>query len=261
MISLIIPCYNEAERIQSSLTEVEEFSQKNPGLVDDVVIVDDCSYDNTLERISFFSKKLPLQIHSLKVNSGKWAAIRKGIYHAKNDVVLLLDADFSASVFELEEFGVDRLKFVKGSSVRGSSLAVFGSRFMDGAKVDGKSPYRTVVSKVYRRFVKFCYYLVMGDDGKFIDDFQCPFKLFNRKAIMGKMFTDRFAGDLELSCRLCADIVSIPVDFVHKRSSNVKVGTVFDMFFDSIRIVRKLRSEKKRWYGDGDGDWNMESVL
>jgi len=236
MISIVIPMYNEKERIGVTLSEIEEFIRENPGLVTEVVLVDDGSTDNCVERSMRWIERLPLTIERLAKNTGKWGAIRQGIKIAKNDAILLLDADGSASVYELEKIQLLRSYLVAKTSV-------FGSRFMKGASVEGKSFFRRLISRGYRIYVKFWYWYGTRMYG--VNDMQCPMKLIYRsKIMMNRLKVDRFSGDIELAGNIVGHVINHPVKFVHKAGGNIKTATIVEMAVETAQIALRLRRER-----------------
>lgn len=236
MISIVIPMFNEGERICPTLSEIEEFIRENPGLITEVVLVDDGSTDNCVERSMRYIERLPLRIERLSKNVGKWGAIHQGIKIAKNDAILLLDADGSASVYELE-----RIQLLQTYLV--SKIAVFGSRFMKGASVEGKSILRRVISHGYRLYVKWWYWYGARLTG--ISDMQTPFKLIHRSKIkMEKLRVKRFSGDIELAGNMTGHIVNHPVQFVHKAGGNIKTATIAEMAVETVQVALRLRRER-----------------
>jgi glycosyltransferase involved in cell wall biosynthesis len=85
-LSLIIPAYNEASRIGKVIKQsrlVEEISE--------IIVIDDGSKDGT-DRVA---RELGIEVVKHHKNMGKGEALRTGIAHAKNDILLFLDADLS----------------------------------------------------------------------------------------------------------------------------------------------------------------------
>lgn len=238
VISVVIPMYNESRRIEKTLESIYNYVQKHPGEIGQVVVVDDGSKDNSVERVIQYVGKLPLWIESLPLNIGKWAAVQKGIDVAKYDVVLLLDADGSASIFELE-----KVLLREKEGVLEGTLAVFGSRFMPGADVTGKSLKRTIVSHAYRWYVRFWYWF--AGDGGFVDDMQAPWKFFNKRAMVGRVQVERWCGDVELALRLKCDKISVPISFHHVRGGAIRISSVFEMLFSTIEVAIRMRQKRE----------------
>ena len=85
-VSVIIPAYNEAERIQSVLDAVDKAS-----LADNIIVVDDGSTDETEEIVQ--QSKVRVKLISLETNTGKANALSQGVESAPDDTIMFLDAD------------------------------------------------------------------------------------------------------------------------------------------------------------------------
>jgi len=233
-ISIVIPFFNEKDRLPRTLSEIEVFMQLHPKMIDEVVIVDDGSTDNgvAVERAMRWMCRLPLKIVRLEYNSGKWAAVREGIKEAKGDWILLLDADYAARADELCFLGFD-LKRSKG-------VAFFGSRFMKQSVVSGKSMLRTIVSKVYRVYVRLMYRYATGNVAP--NDLQCPWKLFRKSELsLENMSVNRWAGDIDLALHLDVESIDVPIVFTHQVGSKVKSSAIFNMGFQTVVIAYRFR--------------------
>lgn len=235
-ISIIIPCYNERDRLPATLEEITDFHRRNGGVVEEVIIVDDGSRDGTIARAMWWVEKLPLKFEILSANTGKWAAIHRGLKVAKSDAILLLDADGSASIEELNR--VDLARHIEKKE------ALFGSRFVKGSTVEGKSLMRIVVSQGYRWYAYFWYWYATGRRN--VDDMQCPFKFFFKSKLpLRSLSVERFAGDVELACAYEGWIRNHPIKFVHKRGSKLPVKAVFQMGVETIDVARRWRGVYK----------------
>lgn len=239
-ISVVIPCFNERFRIESTLAEIEDVMGRMKGLIHEVIICDDASRDATVEVALRWKKKLPLRVVRLAENRGKWAAIHKGIEVAKSEYILVIDADGSASVYELE-----RIRGLAKHMESGD--AIFGSRFMKGATIEGKSWLRIIVSRVYRAYASILFSCAQGGccEKKSVDDMQAPFKLFPRLSVkVERLVVERFAGDIELALNIEAPIVNHPLRFVHKRGSKVPVSAILSMAVETMRVAWRFRKSK-----------------
>ena len=234
-ITVVVPAYNEAERILPMLIEIEEFIKERKWFfIKTVIVVDDGSRDATVERAMSRSTRLPLRVERLVKNTGKWAAIRRGIELADTDAVLILDADGSASIYELDGNRIDQSFELR--------RAVFGTRFDSKSKVEGKSGFRSFISWGYRVYVHFWYFFATGRYGP--QDFQCPWKLIYKSRLKSLPVVDRFSGDIDLACRIRGPIISMPVHFIHKGGSKVKTATIWDMAVETAKVGWNNRFRK-----------------
>lgn len=129
-LSILIPAYNEEETIQVILNKVNEV-QLPHGIVKEIVIVNDCSKDRTVEKVEEFIAAHPemdIRLFSQEVNKGKGAAINRAIQECTGEYLIVQDADLE---YDPEEYNL-LLKpvFMDNADV------VYGSRFM------GHHPHR-----------------------------------------------------------------------------------------------------------------------
>ncbi|MCL2642009.1 MAG: glycosyltransferase family 2 protein [Candidatus Bathyarchaeota archaeon] len=90
LISVIIPLYNEEQTIGNIIERVQT-TMKHTGLKYEIIVVDDCSFDNSC----MVAKKYPVQLYSLSVHVGKGAGLRAGFAKAKGDFIVTIDSDGS----------------------------------------------------------------------------------------------------------------------------------------------------------------------
>ncbi len=125
-LSVIVPAYNEEHTIETILTTLSSV-QLTGGIGMEIIVVNDCSKDNTAGILQAFIESHPgLDIRALHhtVNKGKGAALHTGIREATGDYIIVQDADLE---YDPNEFNI-LLKPI----VAGRADVVYGSRFMGG---------------------------------------------------------------------------------------------------------------------------------
>lgn len=129
-LSILIPAYNEAKTIHLILDKIKAV-QLLGGFEKEIIIIDDCSTDKTVEAINNYissNSNLKISLFSQEKNQGKGAAIHKAIELATGDYLIVQDADLE---YDPEEYNL-LLKPV----ISGFADVVYGSRFM------GSKPHR-----------------------------------------------------------------------------------------------------------------------
>ena len=122
-ISIIIPLYNEAGVIETTLARLGDTVM--PGFVEntEVIIVDDCSSDDSANLAEAYSDRTPeTLVVRLPVNRGKGAAVAAGVRAAKGDTIIVQDADLELDPSDipalLEKLHSENLDLVSGTRFR-----------------------------------------------------------------------------------------------------------------------------------------------
>ncbi|NOZ80397.1 MAG: glycosyltransferase family 2 protein, partial [DPANN group archaeon] len=164
LLSIIIPAYNEENRIGSTLRAIKEYCNRKR-LNYEIIIVDDGSNDRT-RTIVEKAKDRHIRLVSYGKNRGKGFAVRFGMGKARGDLLLFSDADLSTPIEELDKF----LPLAERFDV------LIGSRNLRGSDIRIRQPwYRRIPGKIFSIITRVL--LLPG-----IKDSQCGFKLFTRKA-------------------------------------------------------------------------------
>jgi dolichyl-phosphate beta-glucosyltransferase len=224
-LSVIIPAYNEAERITPTLRATSAWLEQQ-GFSYEILVVNDGSRDNTSQVVTELARELPnLDLIDSFPNRGKGHVVRTGMLTARGQLRLFMDADNSTPITELP-------KLVAAIDM-GNYIAI-GSRRAPGAKTTVKPPwYRRAWSRIANRVVQAG--LIGG-----IRDTQCGFKLFTAEAAEACFSRAKFTGwafDLEilaLARKMDYAIAELAVEW--KDDARTKISPIRD----AIRITREF---------------------
>ena len=189
-VSVIIPAYNEAKTIHLILNKVRDVELIN-NLEKEIIIVDDCSSDDTVGAVEDYqSKNSELNIRLLKhtVNSGKGAALHTGIAGATGKYVLIQDADLEYDPFEYNDLLLPLEEEVAD--------VVYGSRFMGG------KPHR-ILFFWHTIGNKFLTLLSNAFTNLNLTDMETCYKVFRRDTIQSlRLKEKRFGFEPEVTAKI-----------------------------------------------------------
>ncbi len=226
-LSIVIPAYNEAKRIGSTLEHILEFMAKKEYDYE-IIVVDDGSKDNTCEVVKEKTRDTKARILVNEVNQGKGYTVSRGVLAAEGEYVLFSDADESTPISELDKL----MEAVK----QGYDIAI-GSRAVDRSTVEVPQAWlRDMMGRTFNLIVRA---VVIGG----IKDTQCGFKLFRAEAakkIFPRQRITGFSFDVEslfLARKFGYKIVEIPVRWINSPASTVHpIRDSARMFRDVLRI-------------------------
>jgi len=235
-LSVIIPAYNEENRLPKTLRAIDEYLRRqNYGY--EILVVSDGSTDRTVEVVKELTQEIKnLRIIEEKENHGKGYVVRKGMLEAKGEYRVFSDADNSTSIDHVERMWPE---FEKGFQV------VIGSRDIKGAIiVVRQSWWRRKLGDVFNLMVQ----TFSGLWG--IWDTQCGFKGFEAKAaqeIFSRTTINRWAFDVEvlvIAKKLGYGIKEIPVTWINDAQSKVQFSGMVKMLLEVLQISRNNISGK-----------------
>jgi dolichyl-phosphate beta-glucosyltransferase len=227
LLSIVIPCYNEQDRLPATLDAIRAYMSARAGGYE-LILSDDGSTDRTEDVIKgAMAGAENVRAVRLPQNRGKGRALAEGVKVSTGDRVLLTDADLSTPIDELPKLdaGLDA----------GAGVAI-ASRALPGSKIIIHQPsYRVLMGKTFNLIVQAL--LLPG-----LWDTQCGFKLFRgdlARSVFAELRTDGFGYDPEALYRAKLRgerIVEVPV--VWRHSAPTKVAPLrhsLDMFRDVLR--------------------------
>jgi glycosyltransferase involved in cell wall biosynthesis len=186
-LSIIIPCYNEERTLQECVHRVLAIQDET--LVLELIIVDDCSKDKSLEIARGLVECSPeLLLLQHEVNRGKGAALRTGIARATGDFVAIQDADLEYDPMDLKKLLIPLRS--------GDADVVLGSRF---------------VSSEFRRVLYFWHSVANGFLTTLsnmltdlnLTDMETCYKVFRREVIQSiQIEENRFGFEPEIVAKI-----------------------------------------------------------
>ena len=227
--SIIVPAYNEAERIGASLERMLAWiAQSNSSA--EIIVVNDGSRDNTAAVVNQFVRRSPIvRLLENPGNRGKGYAVRNGMMNASGQILLFTDADLSSPIEEAAKL----FALIE----RGEADIAIGSRYLQRELQTRKQP-------LYRRMLGRAFNLALRAIlGLSYVDTQCGFKAFSRKAaltVFPAMKIEGWGFDPEilfLAKRYGLRVIEVPVSWAHDHRS--KINPVLDgarMFNELVRV-------------------------
>ncbi len=240
-LSIILPAYNEAERLPKTLFDVDK-TMSTKHYAYEIIVVSSGSTDNTVDIV----RKLTTVIKNLKVienteNMGKGGAVRQGMLTATGDIRLFMDSDNATTVdhFDrMEQYFPPREAHSPASAALQATYdVVICSRPMEGSKLDPPEPwYRQLPGKMGNLF--WIQPLVLPG----LWDTQCGFKAFTAACAEKVFALSRIGGwafDVEilaLAKKLGYHIKEVPVHWHHDGESKVTPAAYIKFFFEVAKI-------------------------
>ena len=240
-LSVVIPAFEEAARIGSTLEQVRGYLH-DQSFDSEVVVVVDGGQDGTLALVRAAMAEWPaLRVLNNDASLGKGYAVRRGMLAACGHYLLFSDADLSTPIAE-----VGRLI---AALEAGGDIAI-GSRAIAGSDVRvPQAWWRQSMGRVFNHIVRLV--AVPG-----IRDTQCGFKCFRRDAARRIFALQRITGfcfDVELlwiARRLGYRVVEVPIVWVNDPSS--RVSPVTDSFRMLVDLARLRYHDLRGAYRAGD---------
>lgn len=189
-LSIVIPAYNEGKTVHLILDRIKEV-QLIKNIQKEIVIVNDCSKDDTEEAIQRYIKAnedMNIQYYKHEVNKGKGAALHTGIAKATGEYTIIQDADLE---YDPEEYNI-----LLQPVVRGVADVVYGSRFMGGNAHRILFFWHTIGNK----FLTFLSNMFTNLN---LTDMETCYKLFKTELVQGlQLKENRFGFEPEVTAKI-----------------------------------------------------------
>ncbi|MDE0197829.1 MAG: glycosyltransferase family 2 protein [Caldilineaceae bacterium] len=228
-LTIIIPAYNEAQRLPDSLTKIAEYLRRQP-FATEILVVENRSTDETSAVVRDFATKVsasdPFTLDLLHSAPGKGAAVKTGMLVGKGDYLFICDADLSMPIEEVAKFLPPQL------DPDGFDVAI-ASREIVGAVRYNEPFYRHLMGRVFNHVVQKL--IVPG-----IEDTQCGFKMFTREAaaqVFPHQTIDGWGFDPEIlyiSRIRGLNLVEVPINWYYMAESRI------NPLLDTINMVREV---------------------
>ncbi len=232
-ISIVIPAYNESDRIVAPLGTIFEYITSR-SLNAEVIVVDDGSSDDTAavaERVFSERPEVAARVVRYDRNRGKGFAVRTGLAEARAETALFSDADLSTPIEEMEK--------LVGPIQSGDCDVAFGSRALDRTLIGTHQPWRREQGGRVMNLI------IRTMSGLPFSDTQCGFKAFNMnrfRPLLDLMQIDRFGFDVEFlfvanhnGLKLC----EIPVRWNDVAGSKVSVVRDTRLMITELAEIRR----------------------
>ncbi|OQS00845.1 dolichyl-phosphate beta-glucosyltransferase [Achlya hypogyna] len=198
-LSLVVPAYNEEDRIAPMLDETLAYLDarvaSDKAFTYEIIVVDDCSTDGTVDVVEKYVTThgvAKVKLLRLEENHGKGGAVRSGVLKALGEIILMVDADAATKI---DDFAKLETIWKKDVAAAPSGLLVCGSRaHLQGEATAKRHPLRNFLMHGFHWIVST---LCVSE----IQDTQCGFKLFDRRAaqlLFPPLHIERWGFDVEL---------------------------------------------------------------
>lgn len=168
-VEITVPVYNEEKELEENINKLYSFCNRNLGNYDwHITIADNASTDNTPIIASAVEKKNSKVSHLRLEQKGRGRAVKRAWIESKKDIYIYMDLDLSTDLVHLPNI-IKKLE-------EGYDVAI-GSRLARGSRVEGRTFFREITSRVLNLFFIKLFFQTHFTDA------QCGFKGVTRKVV------------------------------------------------------------------------------
>lgn len=247
-LSVVIPAYNEQDRLPSSLDSLAGFlerlrDRRGPNFTYEIIIVDDGSQDNTLECSYTFIRRKgfeTVRAIDLQQNHGKGHAVRAGMMIARGEQVLMADAD-GATRWEDLELLQGRMQELLKKQSQATGLGPLG--MVVGSRAHLEKQAMAKRNRLRNFLTKGFHFLVLLVAGGAVRDTQCGFKLLTRrtaKVMVSNQRLERWCFDVELiylAQQLQIPVEEVQVHWTEVPGSKIRSTSILHMAWELLALL------------------------
>jgi dolichol-phosphate mannosyltransferase len=203
-LSIVIPCYNEEFTIAKTILTIKKIVKE---IHYEIIIVDDFSKDNSIEKINKLTSKKSNIIIIRNKKKGLGSAINIGISSSKKKYICIFMADMSDSVYDL----INYYKLIKKTKVD----AIFGSRFVSKSIVKGYPYTKLFMNRIFNFFVKILFLNTYND-------YTNAFKIYKKETLLRlrPFISENFNIFLELPLKIISrkyKYIVVPINWTNRK--------------------------------------------
>lgn len=224
-VSILIPVYNEVNVLELILSKVNQAGFA--GLKKEIIIIDDGSFDGTVELLNKINGNSDLKIYYHGKNQGKGAAIRTAMKYVTGQIVVIQDADL--------EYNPDEYDKIIDQIIKNNADVVYGSRLLRSSQ---KRSFK-FLSRLFNKFITMLANILYG---KKLTDIETCYKAFKRNVINAiEIESDGFNFDPEVTAKVLKkgyDILEVPISYTARGYKEGKKITWKDAFKAVYTLIK-----------------------
>jgi len=265
---VLIPAYNEENRIESTLSCYQDFLLRSlpENIEPTIVVIDDGSSDATLQVVNKFPCKIPIQSVSMEENKGKGAALSRGVQHISENTsgihgcngrdvwILTQDADGSGDLVYLDGM-MQKLKKLLRCDDTTNAGNTSGRGIVIGNRMYDIFSSRGVTRWGFQTCVR-----ILTSNGLRVKDTQCGYKLMTlstAEVLYKDLNLKGWSHDVEVLFR--AKLLNIPIDEMCIEWEDIKGSKVSESGIVKVSVQMLWDVIRLRWNYSVLKCWKLES--